>query len=169
VSVAALCMLPIAVSACSSSSTSPTTTTTSGTGIRNLCTELKPAQIAATTGLKVRPAQATNSTKTTVTCAYKGADLSKSVLILYAIDVTPTQFTSQAKKVNSAHGPITHVSHLGDAAYSFTVPAQGATITSLVVVHGQAEIVITSTAGIAQLAGLARVILSTFSSHGGGG
>lgn len=160
-SVGALCLLPIAVSACSNASTSPTTTTTAA-GIRTLCTEVKPAQIAATTGLKVSPAQTTSSTKTTVTCAYKGADLTKSVIILYAIDVTPTEFTSQAKNVNSAHGPITHVSHLGDAAYDFTVPAKGATITSLVVVHGQAELVITSTARIAQVADLARVILAAF-------
>lgn len=166
--VAALGMLPLMSSACSSPSTSSTattakTTTTTNTSSRTLCTTVSPAQIAATTGLKVSPAQ-TTSTKTTVTCTYKATDLSKSVIILYAINVTPAAFASQAKKANSAHGPIVHVSNLGDGAYYFTVPAQDSTITTLVVVHGQAEIIITSTASLTQLHNLAQLILFAFSS-----
>jgi hypothetical protein len=88
------------------------------------------------------------------------------VIILYSIDVTAADFASQAKKANSAHGPITRVSHLGDGAYYFTVPAQDSTITTLVVVHGQAEIVITSTADITRLQNLAQLILFAFSSKG---
>ncbi len=170
VSIAALGILPLASSACSSPSTSSTgttakTTTTASTSSRTLCTTVSPAQIAATTGVKVSPAQ-TTSTKTTVTCTYKAADLSKSVIILYSIDVTAADFASQAKRANSAHGPITRVSHLGDGAYYFTVPAQDSTITTLVVVHGQAEIVITSTAGLTQVQNLAQLILFAFSSKG---
>jgi hypothetical protein len=154
-------LLPLVLTACSSSATSSTSTTTATT--RSLCTEVQPAQIAAATGLKVSPAQGT-ATKTTLTCTYKGTDLSKSVIILYGIDVTSAEFTSQAKKANAAHGPITHVSHLGDAAYYFTVSAPGRrTITTLVLVHGQAEIVITSTASVGHLVDLATQILTIFS------
>jgi hypothetical protein len=126
---------------------------------------VQPTQIAVATGLQVSPAQ-TTSTKTTVTCSYKGSDLAKSVIILYAIDVTSSEFTSQATKANSQHGPIVHVNNLGNAAYYFTVPATDATITTLVVLHGQAEIVITSTATITQNENLAQVILFRFSSKG---
>ena len=169
-SVGVLGVLPLMSAACSSPSTSSTgttakTSTTTSANSRTLCTTVSPAQIAATTGLKVSPAQ-TTSTKTTVTCTYKATDLSKSVIILYSIDVTAADFANQAKKANSAHGPITHVSHLGDGAYYFTVPAQDSTITTLVVVHGQAEIVITSTAGLAQIQNLAQLILFAFSSKG---
>jgi hypothetical protein len=162
VPLVALCLPAVALTACSNSSTSATTTTVSAAG-RTLCTTVTPAQIAAATGLKVQPAQ-TSSVKTSVTCTYKATELSKSVIILYSIDVTAADFTSQAKRANTAHGPITHIKHLGDAAYYFTVPAQDTTITTLVVIHGQAEIVITSTASINQIADLARTILATFTS-----
>jgi hypothetical protein len=124
---------------------------------------VRPAEIHFATGLEVLPATVT-STKTTVNCNYKGSDPAKSVIILYEIDVTATDFTDQAKKANSAHGPIVHVKDLGDAAYYFMVPAQDATVTTLAILHGEAEIVITSTATVAQITRLATVILSTFSS-----
>lgn len=158
----------MALSACSSPSESATnnnTTTTASTSQRTLCSTVQPAQIAATTGLQVSPAQ-TTSTKTTVTCSYNGSDLSKSVIILYAIDVTSSEFTSQANKANSQHGPIVRLSNLGDAAYYFTVPASDATITTLVVLHGQAEIVITSTATVTGNEDLAQLILFGFSQEG---
>lgn len=165
----ALSLLPVGLSACSGSSTSTTTTvktTTSTTtsAVRTLCTAVRPAQIHVTTGLEVLPATVT-STKTTVNCNYKGSDPAKSVIILYEVDVTPTDFTNQAKAANSAHGPITHVSDLGDAAYYFMVPSKDTTITTLALIHGQAEIVITSTATVAQITTLAKVILSYFSSN----
>jgi hypothetical protein len=121
-----------------------------------------PAQIAATTGLQVAPAQEA-AAKNLVTCTYNGTDLSKSVIIRYGIDVTPTEFTSQATKANSQYGPIGHLTHLGDAAYYFTVPAKE-TITTLVVAHGEAEIVVTSTATLTQNENLAQLILFGFSS-----
>jgi Tfp pilus assembly protein PilX len=160
-----LCVLPIAVSACSSPpkpSASTTSTTAASANDRTLCSTVQPTQIAATTGLQVSPAE-TTSTKTTVTCSYDGSDLSKSVIILYAIDVTTSEFTSQAAKANSEHGPIVHLSNLGDASYYFTVASSGSTITTLVVLHGQAEIVITSTASITQNENLAQLILFGFS------
>jgi hypothetical protein len=122
-----------------------------------------PSLIAATTGLTVSPATSV-STKTTLTCTYKAADPSKSVIILYAVGVTTADFEAQAKKANSEHGPITAVKHLGSAAYYFTVPAQDVTITTLVIVHGQAQIVITSTASITKLADLGQNILSNIAS-----
>ncbi len=161
-SVVAVCVLPIALSACSSSP-KPSATTKASASDRTLCTTVQPAQIAATTGLQVSPAQ-TTSTKTTVTCSYKGADLAKSVIIRYAVDVTSAEFTSQATKANSQYGPITHLANLGDAAYYFTVPSGDAKIITLVLVHGQAEIVITSTATLTDNENLAQLLLFGFSS-----
>ena len=105
----------------------------------------------------------TAESKTSVTCTYKASDPSKSVIIQYLINVTPTEFTNQAKKVNSTHGPITQVKKLADAAYYFTVPSGSSTITTLVMIHGQAEIVITSTATLSQINSLAQLILYGFS------
>jgi hypothetical protein len=163
--VVALCVLPFAMSACSSPSkpSSTTTTTTKSASDRTLCTTVQPAQIAATTGLQVSPAQMT-STKTTVTCTYQGAELSKSVIIRYGIDVTSAEFTSQATKANSQYGPIVRLNNLGDAAYYFTVPSGGAKIVTLVVLHGQAEIVVTSTASLTGNENLAQLLLFGFSS-----
>jgi len=160
-SFAALCVVPVTLSACSSSPARSATTTTNPSN-RTLCTTVGPAQIAATTGLQVGPAQ-TTSTKTLVTCTYQGTDLSKSVIVRYAVNVTPTEFTSQATKASSQYGPIGHLSHLGDAAYYFTVPAKDQTITTLVLIHGEAEIVITSTATLTQNENLAQLILFGFS------
>ena len=166
-SIVALCVIPIAVSACSSPSkpSTITTTSTASASDRTLCTTIQPTQIGVTTGLQVSPAQ-TTSTKSTVTCTYKGTDPSKSVIILYGIDVTSSEFTSQATEANSQHGPIVRLNNLGDASYYFTVPSNGATITTLVVLHGQAEIVITSTAPATANENLAQLILFGFSRQG---
>jgi hypothetical protein len=164
-SVVALGALPCAVSSCSSPSKPLSTTTTTQTSAsdKTLCTTVQPAQVAATTGLPVSPAE-TTSTKTTVTCTYQGTELSKSVIIRYGIDVTSSEFTSQATKANSQYGPIVHLNNLGDAAYYFTVPSGGAKIVTLVVLHGQAEVVITSTASPTSNENLAQLILFGFSS-----
>lgn len=167
----AISLILVGLSSCSSSPASTSTTTSSTTAtsttanaVRTLCTAVRPAQIHVTTGLEVLPATVT-STKTTVTCNYKGSDPAKSVIIIYEVDVSPTDFANQAKAANTAHGPITHVSGLGDAAYYFTVPAKDSTVTTLALLHGQAEIVITSTATLAQITLLAKVILSYFTAN----
>jgi hypothetical protein len=105
------------------------------------------------------------STSTTVRCSYQGSDPAKSVIIIYEVDVSPKEFDDQAKAANTAHGPIAHANGLGDGAYYFTVPTKDSTVTTLAVLHGQAEIVITSTATLAQITLLAKVILSYFAAN----
>ena len=162
----AVTALSLGLAACSGAAsgsgatgTSAPTTTAPGTAsARVACASVSPAQIRATTGTTVGAPQVTVH-GSVATCTYPAADAGQPIVLQYASGANATLFASDQARVASAHGPTTPVTGLGDQAYYFTTPAGSRTATTLIVLTGSLQFIVTSTSSLSQVEGLAQLVL----------
>ncbi len=156
----ALTFSALVLAGCSSSSTSSTTTTTLTVAgsVSKLCEVVSPAEIHQAVDVIVKVPEIAISSDS-VTCTYPSPDPADSVIVKYISNVTESEFNAQLKRAETQHPPVTPVTGIGNGAYYISVATPAGTATSLLVLHGHAEIDITGTAPPANLESLARLIL----------
>ena len=116
------------------------------------CASISPVQVKATTGSAVSsPRVAVYGS--VATCTYPTAGAGEPVAIQYASGATGNLFTADQSRVASAHGPVMSVTGLGDQAYGFTIVAGSGTATTLVVLTGSLQFIVTSTSPLKQVGG----------------
>jgi hypothetical protein len=157
--VAALAFFALVLTGCSSSSTSSTTTTLSvASSVRKLCNLVSSADIQQALDVTVKAPQNAISS-IAVTCTYPAPDPADSVIVKYISDVSESEFNAQLKRAETEHPPVYPVTGIGSGAYYISATTPTGKATSLLVLHGQAEINVTSSAPAANLESLARLIL----------
>lgn len=163
--------LALALAACSSAASgtgttgttgasTPTTTAPGSASARAACSSISPAQVKATTGTAVRVPRVTVH-GSVATCTYPAAGGGQPVDILYASGATAGLFAADQTRLASTHGPVTSVSGLGDQAYSFATAAGNRTATTLVVLTGSLQFVVTSTSPLGHVEELAQLVAYT--------
>lgn len=159
-------VLAVVLAACSTTSAStgttrpsvPTTTAPGTQSARVACASVTPAQVRATTGTTVgAPTVAVHGS--VATCTYTPSGAGQPLVIQYASGADTVLFATDQTRVSSTHGPTTPVTGLGDHAYYFTTPAGSQTATTLVVLTGSLQFIVTSTSSITQVEGLAQLVL----------
>jgi len=163
--------LALALAACSSAASGtgttgttgasgPTTTAPGTASARVACASISPAQVKATTGTAVRaPRVAVHGS--VATCTYPAVGAGRPVVLLYASGTTAGLFAADQARLASTHGPLTSVSGLGDQAYSFATYAGNRTATTLVVLTGSLQFVVTSVSPLGQVEELAQLVAYT--------
>jgi hypothetical protein len=158
--------LAVIASACSSPTnslaSSVTTTKTKTTTNTGLCTYVPPSVVA--TALE----ESMNYPKTlthgaTTECAYSGVRANDAaVIIRYDTGINASSFVKYRtlfERRGQKLGPITG---LGDQAYYFSDDTGRATITTVVLLNGSLQILVTGTATLDQIGSIARFTLAAY-------
>jgi hypothetical protein len=154
----------VALTGCSDTSANRTATPPEQAAHDTACSLATPAQIQSTLGHTVGKPTTINSTGAT-TCSYPATPKSDSVLIVFRGGVTADQAATQQAKLAATHGSTTDVSGPGIQAYYYSAQTQGGTVTSLVTLVHQTELVVTSTASASQMEALSKQIFASLASQ----
>ncbi len=163
-------VLPLGLAACSGTSSSDATTTTRAAGrvgATSVCATVTPAQIKTTLDRAVKAPGVANTTAATA-CTYPSSDPSTpadAVIISFRSHVTNAAAGAEQASLDKLHGTTTDVSGVGDVAYYYTVNSGGRDLNTLVVLVGETQVTITSTAPITSAETLAKQIFATFSAQ----